>query len=544
MKIHYIYTLLLCAIISACNISCDDDVNDWAVDPNYDAPFRPTGFEQSKLWATSVELSYKGVIDASKYVFEFSEGDSLIFDNIVRTVEILADTLTVYNDNVAPTKREYHTIFDDFKGTTRYSARMKAVDKNNRETGYVQLCFDTPAEQIITKIIKTPNSITIYWDKEKSINKVLYGLYIEGEETIYETHTLTENEQNAGVVTLTGLSGGTIYDVLVMLNDQQRGYYTGETSGMAGNDVQQIDINETMNINALLTEQAGLGNKNIVLLFPVLDGGARYEIGQINVPNGIDNLYFAGSSRTTELPKLFLHAVRLSGQMQNINFQNISIDGDRNGSNYFFNIDNVEKSFKNVYFEGCEISNISRSLVRLSAAGIDVNNIKINDCIIFNVAVGGYGFYNTGNSNMHVGLLSITNTTMREIGDQVGDIQGTHDMVVMDHVTFCNYTTGLPKLIRWRNAPVGLQMTNNIFTGLNNGKELEAVYNNTYQMDFTSCYKTNEWTWKTYPFTNITEVDMSGEDLFVDPQNGDFHIKEGMRFAGANKAGDPRWWEE
>ena len=223
---HFIYTLILCAIVSVCTVSCDDDVNDWAVDPSYDASFRSTGFECSELWATSVEISYKGVIDAGKYVFEFSEGDSLKFDNIVRTTEILADTLTVYSDNVAPVKREYRTIFEGFKGTTRYSARMKAIDKNNKETGYVQLCFDTPAEQVLTWSKVTPNSITLHWDKEKTINTIRYGIYAEGEETIYETHTLAEAEQNAGVVTLTGLTAGTTYDILMMLDDQRRGYFT------------------------------------------------------------------------------------------------------------------------------------------------------------------------------------------------------------------------------------------------------------------------------------------------------------------------------
>jgi hypothetical protein len=542
MKIHYIYTLLLCAIISACNISCDDDVNDWAIDPNYDAPFRPTGFDRSKLWATSVELSYKGVIDAGKYVFEFSEGDSLIFDNIVRTVEILADTLTVYNDNIAPTKREYRTIFDDLKGTTRYSVRMKAIDKNNRETGYVQLCFDTPTEQVVIDHFNAPTSITLYWDKQKEVTSVKWAEIIADEDTVYQERSLTTTEMSDGIAIVEGLEVGTHYYMLLMRGDQQRGYYSGSTSGIKGGEL--ITVNSTDVINTILTEQVALGVKVITLVFPVLDGEARYEIGQINIPNGIENLYFAGSSTTKELPKLFLHAVRLNGPMQTLNFRNISMDGNRNGSNYFFNIDNAERSFKNVYFESCEISNISRSLVRLSAAGIDVDNIKINDCIIFNVAVGGYGFYNTGNSNMHVGLISITNTTMREIGDQLSDIQGTHDMFVMDHVTFCNYTTGLPKLIRWRNIPGGLQMTNNIFTGTNNDVTLNAIYNATYQMDFTGCYKTNEWTWGDYPFTNITEADMSGEDLFVDPKNGDFHIKEGVRFAGANKVGDPRWWEE
>lgn len=543
MKIHYIYTIILGALISVCTLSCDDDVNDWAVDPGYEAPFRPTGFEAKLNSATSVYLNYKGVTDASKYIFEFSEGDSLLFDNIVRTVEILADTLTVYNDHVAPTKREYRTLFEDLKGTERYSVRMKAIDKSNRETGYVRVCFDTPAEQVMYRYIITPNSITVYWDKEKEVNKICYGVYTEGEETTFETHIFTEAELNAGVVTLTGLTPGTSYDIQIMFDDQLRGSRRLQTTGKAGENVQHIAVNETTDINDLLTTQAGLGHKDIVLLFPLLESGATYEIGQINVPKGIDNLYLTGASTTPELPKLFLHAVRLNGPMQMISFQNISMDGRKNGSNFLFNIDNTENCFKNVHFMGCEISEIGRSLVYLRV-GVDIDNIIINDCVISNVS-GSYGVYNSGNQDVHVKLLSITNSTLTGIGDQLADVNGTHDMVVMDYITFCNYTTtNLGKLFRWRKEPGGMKMTNSIFTGTNADKTLDATADTKYLMDFTSCYKTNEWTWKTHAFTNITEVNMSGEELFVDPQNGDFHIKDGVRFAGANKAGDPRWWED
>ncbi|WP_163223787.1 DUF5123 domain-containing protein [Bacteroides sp. 214] len=539
MKLHKLYTLILCAIIPACIISCSDDANDWPVDPSYDAPFRSTGFEAKTGSATSIYITYKGVLDASKYVFEFSEGDSLLFNNIVRTVDILADTLTVYSDNKAPTKREYRTLFEDLKGTTRYSVRMKAIDKSNRETGYVQLSFATPAEQVMTWHRFGINDVTIQWDAKRPINKFLYGID-KGEENVYKTRTLTSAEQAAGIATLTGLESGTRYNILLMLDDQNRGSLKGVTLGKAGSSL--IEVEETTNINELLTAQVALGNKNLTLSFPLLPNDGIYEIGQINIPDGIESLYFAGSSTEKELPKLFLHAVRLNGVVEDITFSSININARTNATAYFFNVDNAERYFKNVRFLSCEINNISRSLVRLSAA-IDVNEVIIDDCIIFNVAVSGYGFYNTGNKNMSLKKFSITNTTMREIGDQVGDIQGVHDMFIMDHVTFCNYTTGLPKFIRWRNAPGGSQLTNNIITGTNNDAVLNSVYGTQYYMDFTSCYKTNEWTWGNYEFTNITEVAMSGEELFVDPRGGDFHIKEGVRFAGANKVGDPRWWE-
>ena len=43
-------------------------------------------------------------------------------------------------------------------------------------------------------------------------------------------------------------------------------------------------------------------------------------------------------------------------------------------------------------------------------------------------------------------------------------------------------------------------------------------------------------------FEEITRIKQSSDDLFVDPLNGDFHIKPGAGFAGTGNAGDPRWY--
>ncbi|MBR0188611.1 MAG: DUF5123 domain-containing protein, partial [Prevotella sp.] len=36
--------------------------------------------------------------------------------------------------------------------------------------------------------------------------------------------------------------------------------------------------------------------------------------------------------------------------------------------------------------------------------------------------------------------------------------------------------------------------------------------------------------------------ELTSEELFEDPQNGDFHLKKGVIFKGKKVAGDPRWW--
>ena len=106
--------------------SCEDDANDWTVNKNYDALFRPLTFDKSATDATSVTLRYSQIVNAKVYIFEFYT-DSLEFnaENYVRTDTILKDTLTVFSESNTPMRVEYRTLFQEFNGSTQYSVRMK-----------------------------------------------------------------------------------------------------------------------------------------------------------------------------------------------------------------------------------------------------------------------------------------------------------------------------------------------------------------------------------------------------------------------------------
>ena len=68
---------LLLALIAGM-ASCEDPANDWAVDKNFDALFRPLTFDKSATDATSVTLRYSQIVNAKVYIFEFY-ADSLEF---------------------------------------------------------------------------------------------------------------------------------------------------------------------------------------------------------------------------------------------------------------------------------------------------------------------------------------------------------------------------------------------------------------------------------------------------------------------------------
>ncbi|MFT3738121.1 MAG: hypothetical protein QM786_05145 [Breznakibacter sp.] len=114
-KMRYIALFLMLTGIfqSGC-----EKANDWGVQPEYEGLFRPLVFEKLATGATNITVKHTKVVDADKYIFEFSD-DSLVFGNIVRRVEVLADTLTPFSESSTVTKTEYRTLFEDFDASSK-----------------------------------------------------------------------------------------------------------------------------------------------------------------------------------------------------------------------------------------------------------------------------------------------------------------------------------------------------------------------------------------------------------------------------------------
>lgn len=538
MKIKYLYILL--SLLSFVTFSCKENANDWEYDESYNRLFRPVTFKVNDFGSTYAELSYTGVTNATKYVFEFSEGDSLLFNNITRVDTIVADTLTPYVEASSITKTEFHTLFKNLNGTTRYSVRIKAIDeKSGMESGYVGICFDTPDEQIFTNNAPGVNSATLSWVPESEVTNIKYGEISEPSDTIWlNSKVLTDAEKKAGRAVIDGLNPGTNYLATILKGNAKRGTVNFKTLGMKSGVTIQVQPGD--NINDLLAQQAAQGVTNISFVFK---GGQTYEIETITVPVGISNIYFVGDVKMDEtLPNLYLHHVNLSSPLSNISFQYIDLDARSNSSNFVFSIAD-DNCFKSISFDGCTIRNISRSLVYLNRDNLDIESIKISNCIIKNVGAGGYGLLNLSKSTVKLKSIAITNTTMMDMGDQLMQMKSSVSDITMNKCIFCNFNIGIGKIFRFDAKPTTITVTNSIFTGNNNGVKVNSG-NGDYSsyLSFTSCYLTSDFVVDTRKFTNAETLSLKSEDLFVDPRNGDFHIKEGVKFAGAGKVGDPRWW--
>ena len=540
MKIRNFYYILL-GIFAFSVIACEE-ANEWEVDPSHDRLFRSTKFEVKETNPTSALLSFRGVTNATKYVFDFSEGDSLLFNNIVFTTELLVDTMNAYNKEVSEIKTEYRALFTDLNGTTRYSVRMKAVNGDTgMESGYVQLCFDTTDEQIFTTVTPGTTSVSLNWQAEKTATRIEYGelvkTEIEGEEaktdTIWATpHELTSTEKQAGELTIDGLKPGTNYITYIFNEKARRGSYKFKTLGSSKGTT--ISVKASDDINALL---AGAPAGDVTLSFT---GGQTYEVGEFTIPETVTNLYIAGNVVGGKMPVLNMTKFVFSALMDNFYVQYMDIVSD--GKSQFMIELGGSTGFKNVSFEGCNISEIPRSLIRTNSGDLEVEGIAINNCFIKNVGLSGYGLLNIGKLKS-LSTISITNTTLLNIGDQLIDLRVQTDKVTFTQSIFCNYDINMPKLLRLDKQPKEITVTGVIFTGDNKGGKMNSG-NSDYSkyLSFAGCYLTSDFQENDKKFTDAQILKISSEELFEDPKNGDFHFKPEAKFEGDGKVGDPRWW--
>ena len=536
MKNKDLYCILV-YFLAFIAIGCSDQPNDWEYDPNYDILFRPIKFEIKESKATSVLIEYKGVEEATKYVFEFSEGDSLLFTNVIRTVEILADTLTPYTKEATVSATTYRTLFKELNGTSKYSVRLRAVNQNNgKESKYVQAYFKTPSEQVFTNNILGLDNIMLYWEPNIAVTHISYGelkYQNEKNDTIWAPkRIITDIEKKEGSISVDGLKPGTNY-VFVIYNELvRRGSLNLRTLG--SNTGGMIKVNAGDDIDNLLKSSA---DSTVSLIF---DKEQTYEIGKITIPKNINRLYLIGGGRGGSQPLLKLYSISLSGSIRGILCQNIEIDNTMK-ENFQINV-NGGKTFRDVEFDGCIIRNIPRSLIRIDDADAKIGNIKINNCIIKNVGANGYGLINVGKASS-ISTISITNTTMIDIGDQLMDIRVDVDKISINNMTFCNYTIGIPKIFLLNKQPKAITVKNSIFTGDNKGDKVNSG-NGDYSsyLNFSSCYLTSDFEVNKNKFTNAVIVGLTSEELFVNPRQDDFHFKSDVKFAGKGEVGDPRWW--
>lgn len=542
MKMKIFNRIAIIVFLASLFVGCKNDVNNWVVDPEYAGLFKSLVFELSKSDATSVEIKYTQSISATKYIFEFSK-DSLLFNNIDRTVEVLADTLKPFAESGTLPHTEYRTLFADFDGNTSYSVRMKSVNtENGLESKYSMFYFKTAEEQIIESWITYTDMVTLNWKQTNRITKISVTKPENGEVVVDRVFTATEIAKASA--TFEGLNSGTSFAFTIYNNSAVRGTKTIKTLGLAGGKV--IKVAPTDSIPALMAAALAQGNVNLMLEFK---GGETYEVGNLVIPSGVANFSITGSvdnlGKLPVLNKLNLSVADLT--IGTISFENVDLIGNPENIDALFMMyigtDNM--SMKEILFKGCKIS-FYRGVTRLGNKAITLGKIAYDDCLINKI--GGYGVVNIGGSSAVVDSLSFTNCTLTDLATQLMDVRTELKEILIGNCTFCNLTSAMSQVFRLEKPrPLSVIIENNIFAGTNSGGKINAINydmnTNSPPVSFGGSYMTSDLVINKYPFADINIFAGTTYDLFTDPDNKDFTIRSSSGFAGRGTAGDPRWFK-
>ena len=537
-----LFKIMLLGIVGMTVSGCAKKVNDWDVDPSYQRLFKSQVFNTARIGSTEVEMRYTQIVSADKYIFEFSK-DDMEFNEIVKTVEVLADTLTPFAPSTSPARVEYRTIFDELDGRSNYSVRMKGVNtQTGEESRYSAFSFLTPAEQLFNDWQSYVDRIVMNWPPTDRVSHV--SVFDPVSNIELQTIQLSASNKTDGRVEIPGLQPGTNYRVTIFNADVERGSRVVKTSGLAGGEI--IAVNPGDNIPALVSAAVANGKPNIILMF---NGGQTYDLATLTMPSGVNNLSVTGEPDANgNKPRLNISAWRFSDIVYGeVVFENVDIYAV-SGSAFLITQDQNGSNVDSYTFKNCYIERFGNGVVRLNNAA-NVKGIIFDNCKLDRI--GGWGVVNVGGSTAVVDSISFTKSTLTDLSTQLMDVRVAIKKIVIEGCTFYNQNAGMTQLLRFdtNRLPLQLVTNNNIIAGTNSGARINATShdhaNFGLAVSFAGSYRTNELQIEraSRDFAEITIFNGTADDLFVDPANKDFHIKPGNGFGGRGTAGDPRWFD-
>ncbi len=555
-KIIYKYGFPFClAVALMAGTACTDD-NDWKVDKSYERLFGIAGdkinVEAEDVTAT---VSFTGVPDAQYYIIEVST-DSL-YDDI-----LLGGTphSIVFGQDKSITKSP--AKLNDLAGDTKYFLRIKAQNpqKTDGHWAYYQKSnavapFKTKAEQIFNPIENSDRGedfIHVSWDSGKEVTGIVVT-DADGNEV--RTIQFTDDEKNAGEYTIEGLNPSTTYIVMIQNGDAVRGTLNATTTAaMPAADFKyflpaETKILSTQLLKDIAAEAVAAGNDetnfSVTIGIPAdmtIDFHGESEDGSatnVKVPEGMSVTFFGLAGG--EAPTLnFVKNIDVEGSHAFIAFENVKVVDA--GAAYFVNQGNA-CTIGEFRVKDCEMAGFKNAFFRVQNSTVKVIEKLIIDNSIFHDMCSGYSFIHVdaGSGAGVVKNIDIDNSTLYNVatGGKMFIYSKATDMesISVRNTTFYNCIGNNNYWVDFNGAGTSgaFEFIKCLFTKTPDDVTKNIRSNN--DPTFDECYHTTDF-YKTLKGSN--ELGISSEDLFVDPENADFHFKGGRILY----CGDPRWYTE
>ena len=538
-KIGYWLMLSFAALqFQACNN------NGSFIDEAFNRLFHPTTFTVTSVQATSAVVQWNQMPGVDHYVLEISQ-DSLLFNPIVSTITVSGQA-TSANSFTSGTTVTFTDTLTNLHAGIRYSVRVKGISATTGvgDSHYVTATFLTPVEQLLQQVglgDKTNSSAIIRWPAGTVATQLVY--YPQANPQGAQTITLTSAQLAAGTITLTGLTGNTVYVVQLMNSTYMRGNITFATYPDVPAAQRVIFLQPTDSIHNVLDTCTA---QTITLVLPL--GSSFGEPATLNIKSNTSVTFYGMPSDT--LPTLSIIRVALPDVAGTIKFQNLNLAGYNSdaGTNYVINQGTATNTGA-VIFENCLIHHF-RSPSRIqSSNSIVVGQLTYDNCFTYDNGSGGYQLVTTSNATAgKFDNIKITNTTVWGVSTvDCGLIlcnMVPPTSIDIENCTFYNMVKASKYFIDLNTNSTNGVITNCIF-GKSNSQlttsGAKGIRTGTGgSMIITNSYATTDWITTANNITDLILYNNTSAALFKAPDSGIFTIIDSS-FAGASNAGDPRW---
>lgn len=531
-KIKNTYLLLPAVFLMLLTmIACEKD-DDVATGPK--RMFTPSSDIKSVSGEKSVTLTWQ----PSLYTQDIEE---------TYTVEVAADTLfetpIVYE---AETDTSGIIITDEHLAVrTPYFARVKANAYGSREeSGWVVSSrFMIRGEQIFLPLGSTDvmyNLVTLSWRESDGITKIVITPVNEMGEPVGEAIATDLEEEDIlnGKRSISGLAPETTYRAEIFAGQASKGTITFTTikePEEGAIDLTGITDRPSVLQDTLLQIDAG----SVV----VLKKGVTYTIDETVK---LDRSVKIMSEITTDPGKAKIYFtsnfdIEGGSNIDFIEFENLEMESDDKSARYVFNIDNAGTVNK-ISFDGCIIKEF-RGVMRIKTADVTITDFNFNNTVI--TAVLGYGVVNVDHADSRVDNIKMTNSTIYKV-ERIFISKAASNSILINNCTFNQAPQATRYLVDYNGVDVtnGVEISNSIF-GIGLGDpdgdgevKVKGVRTGNGLVSSSNTYSTADYVSTGNHIPDLKPYAGTSADLFVDPENGDFTIKDDS-FEGKDTAGDP-----
>lgn len=517
MRVRYIFKSLLIVILLAASVtSCDYD-KEIIEELLVNREFAPVNIRAQVRNQINVELNWNVDENDNSYIVEFAK-DSLIFDNIVRTIEVNPEELPV----LVPLESE-----------TLYSIRVKAIsDRGLDDSSWATTTVRTLTEQIFIEgepgdIVATET--TLRWVPGSEVTHINIS---PGD----ITYTISTEESNAGVATITGLSSETEYTATLYNGSDIRGVRNFTTGIDIGDGILITPEDDLLQIIADAEPGA------IMVLEP---GDYTEQTGTITLDKSIT----IRGLRSYDKPLLKVN-IELVGGAENVELIDLNLQGGGEGSSDLQDFIRYTGpgNYNSLLVSGSVIHDYARSFIAGNESGAVLQNLTVENSIVYNVFTSGGDFIDFRNSDvLNVNINTSTFYNVAPARDFIrldasgtsNDAGVTANILIESTTIYASSDNDSSRLLYIRFVSNDVTVRNTIIAETESegyadrsGIDESPTFSNNNYFNAPGFYDSNQYI---FDNSNYTTLDPG----FVDPSSGDFTITNQTLID--NNVGDPRW---